>query len=46
LVGVGPFDPLALASTIALILIVSLAASWFPARRATHVIVASVLRGQ
>ena len=37
LVGVGPFDPLAFLAAAALLLLVTLAACWIPAHRATRV---------
>ncbi|HEX7020200.1 MAG TPA: ABC transporter permease [Gemmatimonadaceae bacterium] len=45
LFGVGPTDPVALAGSAALLLTVSFAASWLPARRAAGVDPARVLRG-
>lgn len=37
LFGVGPTDPAALSAATAVLLLVALAASWFPARKAMHV---------
>jgi hypothetical protein len=42
--GVSPFDPAALVSVLLMLVVVSFAASWIPARRAASVDPASVLR--
>ena len=42
--GIGPSDPLTLAAAAAVLLMVALAASWFPARRAMRVDPISALR--
>jgi ABC-type lipoprotein release transport system permease subunit len=36
LYGVGPHDPLAFVTVVALLVLVALGASWLPARRATR----------
>src|SRR5262249_36791693 len=44
LYGVSPFDPASLTLVVTLLALVSLAASWVPARRASQVDPAAVLR--
>jgi ABC-type antimicrobial peptide transport system permease subunit len=45
LFGVRPFDPATYAALVALVVIAAIAASWIPARRATHVNPTEALRG-
>jgi predicted permease len=46
LFGVSPLDPATYAGILALLAVVSVAASWLPAKRASRVEVAKVLRGE
>ena len=46
LAGVQPYDPIALATTTAVLLLISILAAWFPARRAASIDPYSTLRAE